>query len=108
QVIVRDPGRIAGQQFIVEECSDCDVYLFDHSAALTMDYCSNCRLITGPCESSLFVRNCKDCTVVTACQQFRTRDCSDCTFFLHCTTQPVVESSNRLRFGCYTLSYFRL
>ncbi|CAB1097625.1 unnamed protein product [Ectocarpus sp. CCAP 1310/34] len=107
EVIVREPGSIGGQQFIVEECSECEVYLLDHTAALTIDLCTDCRIIVGPCESSVFIRDCKDCTVVVACQQFRARDCTDCTFFLFSATQPVVESSVGLRFACYTLDYFR-
>lgn len=51
QVVVREPGSIGGQQFIVEECSECDVYLLDHTAALNIDLCTDCRIFTGPCES---------------------------------------------------------
>ena len=51
QVYVREPGSIGGQQFMVEECSDCDVYLLDNTAALTIDVCTDCRIFTGPCES---------------------------------------------------------
>ncbi|CAM9679754.1 unnamed protein product [Ectocarpus sp. 12 AP-2014] len=108
EVIVREPGSIGGQQFIVEECSECEVYLLDHTAALTIDLCTDCRIIVGPCESSVFIRDCKDCTMVVACQQFRARDCTDCTFFLFSATQPVIESSVGLRFACYTLDYFSL
>ncbi|CAM9745893.1 unnamed protein product [Ascophyllum nodosum] len=108
QVYVREPGSIGGQQFMVEECSDCDVYLLDNTAALTIDVCTDCRIFTGPCESSIFVRNCKNCTLVLACQQFRARDCSGCTFFLFSATKPVIESSSDLRFACYTLDYFSL
>ncbi|CAN0084102.1 unnamed protein product, partial [Laminaria digitata] len=108
EVLVKEPGSIGGQQFIVEECSECDVYLLDHTAALNIDVCVDCRIFAGPCESSVFIRDCKDCTIVIACQQFRTRDCSGCTFFLFSATQPVIESSVDLRFACYTLDYFSL
>ncbi|CAN0291665.1 unnamed protein product [Scytosiphon promiscuus] len=108
EVLVREPGSIGGQQFIVEECSECEVYLLDHTAALTVDLCTDCRIFAGPCESSVFLRDCTDCTVVVACQQFRARDCKDCTFFLFSSTQPVIESSVGLRFACYTLDYFSL
>lgn len=51
QVLVREPGSIGGQQFIVDECTSCDAYLLDHTAALTIDACTDCRIFTGPCES---------------------------------------------------------
>ncbi|CAM9324867.1 unnamed protein product [Ectocarpus fasciculatus] len=111
EVIVREPGSIGGQQFIVEECSECEVYLLDHTAALTIDLCTDCRVFAGPCESrrdTTKISFCMDCTVVVACQQFRARDCTDCTFFLFSATQPVIESSAGLRFACYTLDYFSL
>ena len=51
KVLVKEPGSIGGQQFIVEECSECDVYLLDHTAALAIDVCVDCRIFAGPCES---------------------------------------------------------
>lgn len=57
KVFVREPGGIGGQQFIVEECSECEVYLLDHTAALTIDLCTDCRIFAGPCESRYFRGN---------------------------------------------------
>lgn len=54
-MVVREPGSIGGQQFIVEECSESEVYLLDHTAALTIDLCTDCRIFTGPCESRCYV-----------------------------------------------------
>ena len=107
QVVTREPGTIKGQQFIIEDCTGCDIFLFDHSAAVQIDHCTNCRIFVGPCESSIFIRNCKDCKFVLAVQQFRTRECKSCDFQLLCTTEPIIELSSKLRFGCLTYSYFR-
>ena len=51
KVLIKEPGSIGGQQFIVEECSESEVYLLDHTAALTIDVCNDCRIFAGPCES---------------------------------------------------------
>lgn len=42
------------------------------------------------------------------CQQFRTRDCHDIHVFLSCISQPIIESSHNVKFGCLTMNYERL
>ncbi len=39
------------------------------------------------------------------CQQFRTRDCKRITTFLLCATQPIIESSISMKFGCISVNY---
>ncbi|KAK9814769.1 hypothetical protein WJX72_011217 [[Myrmecia] bisecta] len=102
---VRLPGSINGQQFIIENCEDCNIYLFDHSAAVTLDDCKNCRIFVGPVESSIFIRDCSDCKCVVVCRQFRTRDCHRCDCLLFCRTQPIIESSTKMGLGCYDYNY---
>ena len=91
--LVKLPGTVNGQQFLVENCANCDIFVLDHCTAVQIDECTNCRIFVGPCDSSLFVRNCTNCTVVTAVQQLRTRDCADCDVYLYCATGR--ESPNR-------------
>jgi protein XRP2 len=74
-VCVKPPGTINGQQFIVEDCGNCDIYLLDCIAAMTVDSCKACRLITGPISGSIFLRDCSNCIIVTMCQQLRLRNC---------------------------------
>ncbi|KAG1700755.1 hypothetical protein DVH05_011614 [Phytophthora capsici] len=102
------PGSINGQQFLIEDCHNCDIFLLDHCTSVQIDACVNCRIVVGPCESSVFLRNCKRCTVVCAVQQFRTRDCEDVDVYLYCATGPIIETSSGLRFSCFPLTYFSL
>jgi protein XRP2 len=53
--------QVAGQQFIIDACVDCDIYIFDQNAAITVDDCKNCRIFIGPCDSSVFIRDCYNC-----------------------------------------------
>lgn len=39
------------------------------------------------------------------CQQYRTRDCKRITTFLSCATQPIIESSVNMKFGCISVAY---
>lgn len=108
ETLVKEEGTINGEQFNVEECKNCDIFLLDHVATAFIDECENCRIFVGPVESSVFVRNCKDCNVMLACQQFRSRDCTNCKFSLFCTTEPIIETSSDIQFACFDFFYFSL
>ncbi|CAK8686444.1 unnamed protein product [Clavelina lepadiformis] len=105
ETIIRKPGTINGQQFVVQNCKNSKIYLLDHVATITVDDCTGCLFVIGAVKSSIFLRDCQDCKCIVACQQFRTRDCQKVDVFLSCTTQPIMESSARMRFGCYQLAY---
>jgi len=104
-LIIKEPGSVNGQQFIIEDCVDCDIFVCDYSASVTIDNCTNCRIFVGPVESSIFVRNCKNCKCIIACQQWRTRECENLDVFLYSMTQPIIESSTNMRFACFQFYY---
>jgi len=108
EAIVKEEGTICGEQFNIEECKDCDIFLLDHIATAFIDDCIGCRIFVGPVESSVFLRDCKSCDLVIACQQFRSRDCANCRFALLCTTEPIIETSSNMHFGCFDFGYFSL
>lgn len=97
-----------GQQFLCEECFQCDITVNDKIAALTVDLCKKSNFLFGPVESSAFIRNCTDCVFVVACLQFRTRECKNCTFFLYSSTEPIIETSSNILIGCYNHTYEKL
>lgn len=101
----RVPGKVDGQQFIINQCEDCNIYIFDHNACINVDNCTNCRIFLGPSKGSIFVRKSNDCKFVVACQQFRTRDCRGIDVILHCDSQPIIESSTKMKFGCFQYYY---
>ncbi|XP_077978163.1 protein XRP2-like [Glandiceps talaboti] len=105
ETVGRVPGTIKGQQFILNNCEDCDIYIYDHSATITVDDCINCRIFLAPIKGSVYFRDCRDCKCVVACQQFRTRDCKKFEVFLCCQTQPIIESSTGMKFGCFQYYY---
>lgn len=101
----RLPGKINGQQFIIENCKDTTIYLFDFSATITIERCENCNIFIGPSKGSVFIRNSNNCLFYIACQQFRTRDCRKLELYLLCDTQPIIETSAGLKFGCFQIFY---
>ena len=126
ETLVKMPGEIDGQPFIIEECERCaqprnmhravaahlgarprrcDILLLDNNAQVTIDECFDCRIFVGPCEASVFVRDSKRLDLIVACHQFRTRTCVDITALLHCTSQPSVEDTKHARLGCFSFFY---
>ncbi|VDO93651.1 unnamed protein product [Soboliphyme baturini] len=107
-VMVKSPNTINGQQFLIQNCKGCYVFILDHAGAVSIDDCSECSIIIGACSGSVFVRDCHQCLVLASCQQFRTRDSVNLNIHLLCKTKPVVESSFQIGFGCLQLFYKEL
>ena len=107
-VVGRTPGEIRGEQFLIQNCKNCTILLFDYSATVTIDDCVDCVIFVGPCKGSVFVRDSTGCWCVVAAQQFRVRGCHHCKIQLICPTQPIIESSSDVAFGCFQCSYPQL
>jgi len=101
----RVPGEISGEQFVIQNCENSNIYLFDHINTVTIDDCKNCKMFIGPTKGAIFLRDCSDCVLVVACGQFRTRDCRNIETFLCCSTQPIIESTVKIRFSCFQYNY---
>ncbi|XP_060568964.1 protein XRP2-like [Ruditapes philippinarum] len=99
------PGSLNGKQFIVQNCKNCNIYLYDYTSTVTVDDCIDCNFFIGPIQTSIFIRDCTGCKFVVACQQFRLRDCQNLDAFLCCATQPIIESSSRVKLACFTYYY---
>jgi len=108
ETLVKPPGSINGEQFVIDTCQNCNIYICDYSATVLIDDCENCKFYIGPCVSSVFVRTVKDSQFVVACQQFRTRVCENLDIIIFSQTPPIIESSKNLRFGCFKFGYFEL
>lgn len=46
--LVKAPGTINGQQFVIDSCEDCEIYVLDMCDSLMIDDCSNCKIVVGP------------------------------------------------------------
>jgi protein XRP2 len=103
--IRRQAGDIGGNQFAVDELTNCKVIVTDVCDSMMIDRCVNCELILSAVRGSIFVRDCHKSRFQMVCGQFRCRGCIDCEFFMHSKTGPVVESSRNLKIGCSTLFY---
>jgi hypothetical protein len=103
QSVVRSGGQVTGQQFMAEDCVGCVFAVVDRADSVVIESCRDCVVFLGPVAGSVFLRGCSGVRVVAACRQLRIRDCEGLDILLHCATLPVVESSKRVRFGCWSL-----
>ncbi|UXI18331.1 hypothetical protein NH340_JMT04274 [Sarcoptes scabiei] len=47
-LLLRSPGEINGEQFIIQNCFDSIICLFDYSNTVTIDDCRDCVFFIGP------------------------------------------------------------
>ncbi|KAI3387336.1 hypothetical protein SNEBB_003858 [Seison nebaliae] len=87
------------------DCRNSRIFILKDVQQMTIDHCSNCIIVLAAVRGSLFIRNCHNCQFYAATQQLRTRDCSDSQINLLCTTKPIIESSNNIKFQCLTMNF---
>jgi hypothetical protein len=39
--VAKEPGSLNGQVFVIADCHDADMYIFDHTASVTVDDCKS-------------------------------------------------------------------
>ncbi len=100
--------QIAGEQFIINKCKKCKIFLKDYSAAVNIYYCEDCEIFIGPCASSAYFRNCQNCKVVLATSQLRMYKCDNFTMLVFSLSDPSLEECLNLKLGCFDYSYFNL
>ncbi|XP_065197527.1 protein XRP2-like [Sycon ciliatum] len=106
--VAKMPGDVSGQSFNISRCSDSTILVFDQCASVTIDECTDCTILIGPTNGSIFLRDCKRLNCAMVCKQFRARDCKRVTTLLCCTSNPTLEASKHMAFGCLSLSYKQL
>jgi hypothetical protein len=80
------------------------VLLLDVSSQVTIDRCTNCTFVIGPCSGSIFLRDSENCSLSAVCRQLRTRACAKCDVFAH-TLGAIVETSSHMRFERWNAAY---
>ncbi|GFR49912.1 hypothetical protein Agub_g12020, partial [Astrephomene gubernaculifera] len=105
EALIKPPGSINGNGFVLDTLQDCEVYILDHSSQVQVDDCINCKIFIGPTDGSVFLRDCRDCELCVAARQLRTRDCHGLDMALYCATQPSIETSTRITFSCWRGAY---
>ena len=49
-VVGRLPGQLNGRKFHIQDCRECNIFVLDHTCALTVHGCTDdCKMVLGPC-----------------------------------------------------------
>uniref|UniRef100_A0A3P8T122 C-CAP/cofactor C-like domain-containing protein n=1 Tax=Amphiprion percula TaxID=161767 RepID=A0A3P8T122_AMPPE len=67
------PRQLHRQQFVIQECEKCNIYVFNHSKTITINDCVICHIFRRSVKGSVFVRDCKHTQCKVACLQFHTK-----------------------------------
>jgi protein XRP2 len=67
QMLIKMPGDINGEMFMIKDLENCTVVLLDHTAQITVDRCNNTKFYIGPIKASIFFRDCSDCEITVSC-----------------------------------------
>lgn len=105
QRLSKQDDEIDSQDVGLYRLKDCEVRLFGCPSTVHMSGLQLCRIFCGPVKTSIFIDNCRECTFVVACQQLRCHTTTDCDFYLHVTSNPIIEDCSRIRFAPYNLEY---
>lgn len=105
ETLIKKPGMLDGSAFKINDLHDCNVFIFDHTAQITIDRCTNCIFVIGPIKSSIFVRDSSVCQITVAVGQFRCRDFHNSTVNLYTPNDPILESSSKLEFCPFNFKY---
>lgn len=88
----------------IEDCQNTIVLLFGVAKTIIIDNCDN-LLVVAFSSDSTYIRNSTNIEIVLATGQFRCRDCRNLKLFLHCKTQPVIESSTKVSFSPLVIDF---
>ncbi|CAG5089995.1 Oidioi.mRNA.OKI2018_I69.PAR.g12427.t1.cds [Oikopleura dioica] len=79
----------------IENCKSCIIFLNGLCKEVTIDNCQDMKIITFA-SGSVYIRDSSNVELVTICGQLRTRDCRSMRLYLHCPTQPVIETTQKV------------
>ena len=105
QTLVKLPGQINNNSFLLENLKNCTVFLCDRISTIYIDKCVNCRISIGPVFSSVFVRWCSDVEVRAAAQQVRISFSKNVKAFIFSETHTTLEDSEEVEIAPYNFSY---
>jgi hypothetical protein len=92
----------------LKDLTDCEVFLVGNLKAVHMLRLTRCRIYIGPVSGAAHISECKDTSISVACHQLRIHTSINCKFYVHCPTNPIVESVSQAYFAPYNFKYDEL
>ena len=101
---VLQPGPLLGSSISIRKMIKSVVDLSEASsstriASLILSDASGCLFILGTITGASHVSALNACTILVKTHQFRMHRCNDCVVYLHCSSRPIIEDCQQIRFA---------
>ncbi|KAI8057823.1 tubulin binding cofactor C-domain-containing protein [Syncephalis plumigaleata] len=75
-------------------------------SALHIRQLKRCIVLLGNIEGSVMLHDCEQCILIMACRQFRMHTSKQCDIYIHCSSQPIIEHCEQIRFAPSIPAFF--
>jgi len=76
-----------------------------HFSGLTIRNVKDCLLITGKVTGPAHITAASESVIVTNCRQLRMHECRNVDVYLHCSSRPIIEDCEGIRFAPIPMLY---
>ncbi|KAK9809780.1 hypothetical protein WJX73_005743 [Symbiochloris irregularis] len=105
QTIVKENGSVSGENVVIKDLEDCEVYILDFSSLVEVTDCTRCKIFIGPVDGSAIFQGVTSSAIAVAAQRFQVKNSQDLDIGLYCATKPEVESCSDIRISCWMGAY---
>lgn len=89
----------------LKNLEDCEVVLTGRLKAIHILSLRNCRVYCGPVAGAAHITDCFNCVINVASHQLRIHESTQCQFYVHASTNPIVEKVSEVGFAPYAFEY---
>ncbi|KAJ9466060.1 Tubulin-folding cofactor C [Diplonema papillatum] len=78
-----------------------ETIVVDPTTSIFLSHLTDCKVFIQPVDGSVFIHHCIACTFVVAARQLRVHNTIDSSFYLHCSSEPIIEDCSSVAFAPY-------
>eukprot|EP01063_Lacrimia_lanifica_P018891 TRINITY_DN25854_c0_g1_i1.p1 TRINITY_DN25854_c0_g1~~TRINITY_DN25854_c0_g1_i1.p1 ORF type:complete len:311 (+),score=125.46 TRINITY_DN25854_c0_g1_i1:53-934(+) len=82
-----------------------ETILIPPSPSIFLSHLDGCKVLLKPIDGSVFVQHCTNCTFIAACRQLRIHHTTGTSFYLHCSSEPIIEDCSAVGFAPYNWAF---
>eukprot|EP01060_Flectonema_neradi_P029111 TRINITY_DN3951_c0_g1_i1.p1 TRINITY_DN3951_c0_g1~~TRINITY_DN3951_c0_g1_i1.p1 ORF type:complete len:302 (+),score=72.18 TRINITY_DN3951_c0_g1_i1:45-908(+) len=82
-----------------------ETILIKPSASTFLSDLTNCKVLIKPIDGSVFINSCTSCTFIVAARQLRVHNTKSSSFYLHCSSEPIIEDCSEVTFAPYNWDF---
>ena len=98
-------NEVNGKNVVISNLEHCGIFLKGIPSSVEIKNLHGCVIIVGPCSSNVNIDECHQCEFALACQQLNVHTSDECDFYVHITTQPILDDCHHCRFAPYNVDY---